>query len=516
MHLRLGAALALGIAASAAAPTPTPPFTQTQAVPSAQAQNLNRSLSLQPLPAALESPAPGGSPVTVFASLSMNKVAPIDVLGASTFMDFYCLLAWRDDRYEAWALAGEPVPFAGSGWFAPAPEIINLVSGLAVDALAAEAWSWKARVGMPPWLRGDEAAAAEPGNATWLVGSARAHATLAVHVDLREFPFDAQNIQIFIEDVTAVSSIIIFRAAPTLVPGLVPVGESWLTAIDGWSINSLGAATEDSYYAAFDETYSRLATSTRVQRQGSYWTTRIVLGVALFELMAIWTQALASSEPARQVVTITCFLGMVSWEFVLVLSMPPLGYNTRIDDFMTMSFLVVFVFYSVQSLHLALTAAEGAAPATSHAQGSGGSSGSGGGGGGQLLSPRCHDCARALADVVRRYACCCCFRQRPSTTSAFETAEEEVSISPSTRLPQAAAAARSGGARLAAAAAAVGPAASAAASSLQKLLAPLPAPASTHRTINAAICFAFTVIYAVSSAVCFLAPRDSFYSINNL
>lgn len=39
------------------------------------------------------------------------------------------------------------------------------------------------------------------------------------------------------------------------------------------------------------------------------------------------------------------FLGVISFEFILVLILPPLGYNTRIDDFLMLSFGVIFVVY---------------------------------------------------------------------------------------------------------------------------------------------------------------------------
>ncbi len=39
------------------------------------------------------------------------------------------------------------------------------------------------------------------------------------------------------------------------------------------------------------------------------------------------------------------FLGVVSWQFILVTTLPPLGYNTRLDDFTMLSLFVISMMY---------------------------------------------------------------------------------------------------------------------------------------------------------------------------
>ena len=53
-----------------------------------------------------------------------------------------------------------------------------------------------------------------------------------------------------------------------------------------------------------------------------------MLGVVLFVTMSIWALALPNEAGGERMLNIiTVFLGMVSWEFVIVLESPQLGYN---------------------------------------------------------------------------------------------------------------------------------------------------------------------------------------------
>ena len=53
-----------------------------------------------------------------------------------------------------------------------------------------------------------------------------------------------------------------------------------------------------------------------------------MLGVVLFVTMSIWALALPNEAGGERMLNIiTVFLGMVSWEFVIVLESPQLGYT---------------------------------------------------------------------------------------------------------------------------------------------------------------------------------------------
>ena len=489
-------------------PLECPPFQQTD-VPVGQRQDLNDTeLDVIPLPYPI--PESGDVKVHVYFIIEMNKVSPVDTVGGTFLVDFYIITLWRDDRYAALdgtPLQSRPIDIAGKKWFAPQPTIVNIVSGQAVDSLSLSSWTFNFVGQRPDLLNETPIARDEPDNAIWLSGSARAHVSVSVPMDMREFPYDKRDIQIVFEDGGNYNKYIIYHKTEALLEGL-HLEEPANTAIDGWTIVGYDALESTKSYNVLG-TLSRLTVSTFVVRQGNYWTTRVVLGVVLFVLMAIFTQALSSSEPARQVVTVTCFLGMVSWQFVLVLALDtPLGYNTRIDSFMTMSFVITFLLFSVQSLHLALTPSE--APASS----GGASAHPAAAAATKRRSAACDACMPAWlrrlgAMALRRCGCTRLPLSRavgePSTdddgTTAANTAgnNSDASGQPGGRL---------GRIRLAIAASA------ASLKSAEHILSPVQAEAVTHRAINVTICIAFIIIYTVSTAVCFLSPIGSFYTLD--
>ncbi len=75
----------------------------------------------------------------------------------------------------------------------------------------------------------------------------------------------------------------------------------------------------------------------------NYFLGKYVLNIALIVLMALGTLVFDNGSENIFAVPVACFMGIVSWMFVLAAQTPVLGYNTRLDDFMTLSYLVVFV-----------------------------------------------------------------------------------------------------------------------------------------------------------------------------
>ena len=57
-------------------------------------------------------------------------------------------------------------------------------------------------------------------------------------------------------------------------------------------------------------------------------------------------------EPDRLGFVQSSFLGIVSWQFILVTSTPVTGYNTKLDNFMLISMVVVFVAYFWNSVRI--------------------------------------------------------------------------------------------------------------------------------------------------------------------
>lgn len=68
-------------------------------------------------------------------------------------------------------------------------------------------------------------------------------------------------------------------------------------------------------------------------------------GVTFLVAMALLVLFVPGNEPDRLGFVQSSFLGIVSWQFILVASTPVTGYNTVLDNFMLVSMSVVFAVY---------------------------------------------------------------------------------------------------------------------------------------------------------------------------
>ena len=68
--------------------------------------------------------------------------------------------------------------------------------------------------------------------------------------------------------------------------------------------------------------------------------------------MALLVLFVPGDEPDRLGFVQSSFLGIVSWQFILVSGTPVTGYNTKLDNFMLIAMVVVFLAYFWNSLRI--------------------------------------------------------------------------------------------------------------------------------------------------------------------
>jgi hypothetical protein len=226
----------------------------------------------------------------------------------------------------------------------PKLEIINVAEG------ETSALDYTASFTMPAWI--DDAALVKGGYSdvadakagSWVLGQSRQKAILTAKLNLAAFPYDKQETGITMESTTWESRDLKWVPVAAAKAGILPQGDIH-EAIGGWTLTGSDATVSDKLYAAFDQVYSRLELSIMIDRQSYYYTSRFVFGVGILVVMAILVLFMVGEEPDRLGFVQSSFLGVISFEFILVLILPPLGYNTRIDDFLMLSFGVIFVVY---------------------------------------------------------------------------------------------------------------------------------------------------------------------------
>ena len=278
----------------------------------------------------------------VYAVAAANTLKKIDAVEGAFVFDFYLYLTWRDDRIAFPDGTTNKTTFDSAVYWSPLPEFINCPD----NALTI---SYNAVRGPPMWARSSVArdyGTEEAEAGTWIIGQGRKVGTFDATYDLHDFPFDYQRAEVRMESTTYLTSELTWVPVLGFKQTLLPGG----LVIDGWKVVDSGAYTIDYLYAAFDETYSRLVLSVLLKRESTYFTDRFVFNVALLVAMAILIGVLHPSEADRTGIVLATFLGVVSWVFVLVSVTPALGYSTRLDNFMNLSFGIIFVIYVYNAL----------------------------------------------------------------------------------------------------------------------------------------------------------------------
>ena len=254
-------------------------------------------------------------------------------------------LAWRDDRINATAgfADGDTVLFEDDAW-EPKLEIMNVAEGGTSEL------QYTASFAMPSWIddnalvTGGYSDVADAKAGSWVLGQSRQKAILTAKLNLEAFPYDKQETGIILESTTWESRDLKWVSVAAAKVGILPQGDVD-EAIGGWTLMGSVMTSSDKEYAAFDQVYSRLELSIKIDRQSYYYTSRFVFGIGILVVMAILVLFMVGEEPDRLGFVQSSFLGVISFEFILVLILPPLGYNTRIDDFVMLSFGVIFVVY---------------------------------------------------------------------------------------------------------------------------------------------------------------------------
>jgi hypothetical protein len=267
------------------------------------------------------------APTPVFVGLSTQRINSIDIVSGTFYIDTYCYMAFRDDRYNG--TAGPPI-------WDPKYEVINMAAG---NEDGVPPMDWSVSDDKPVWVDIPEAT-----GGIWIVGMTRLRIDASRLLDLEHFPFDKQVSGLFIESQKWLSTELVWVPTSSCTNGLIPpetVGKH--DPIDGWDVTSKSAKTTDYEYTQLGETYSRFSAEFSIRRQSQYYVNRYVFGCGLLVTMALLVLCLRGDEPDRLGFVQSSFLGLVSWQFILVSSVPPLGYSTSLDLFMMFSIFTVFI-----------------------------------------------------------------------------------------------------------------------------------------------------------------------------
>jgi len=223
-------------------------------------------------------------------------------------------LEFINARDEVTRLVDEPFAFVEEPDFTPTiPDLANPGARLPYDKLPTE---------------------------IWVTEDQRYQCDFTTPLDMQTFPFDRQFMEFLIESYWEEDQLQIVFGEQDKVTKLLP---SNMPDIVGWKWLENGYFAGTQVYEYNGGLYHRLTVRTLLQRQPEYYLMKIIAGSMLLVYMCIFVFALAIDEADRMMGTLQVFAGLVTFLFVASGDVPKVPYQTRLDVFMTFSFICVAV-----------------------------------------------------------------------------------------------------------------------------------------------------------------------------
>ncbi|HYV99886.1 MAG TPA: hypothetical protein VE862_00385 [Candidatus Acidoferrum sp.] len=166
----------------------------------------------------------------------------------------------------------------------------------------------------------------------------RIQANLYDNLNLQNYPFDSHTLSIRIEDTTLTTQNLTYQVDPDgsgLDPSIVVVG--W--AISGWNQTVI-----NHYYQVYNQTYSQYVFSVNLEREPAFGFEVFipVFFLAFISLIGMLMYGKTSSVLENRILlTASCLIAAVLFQFSLDNNVPPLGYLTFADKFMIATYFII-------------------------------------------------------------------------------------------------------------------------------------------------------------------------------
>jgi len=260
----------------------------------------------------------------------MNQISQVDAVNQAFFADFYLQAWWQDSTFYD---AGQQ---STATTLDPTIEFQNADGSITCSNNAYYA------IDGPTGVTGDN----------WVTSNQRYFGGFNSPQDLANFPFDKQDLVLGIESNLWDNNLIIFEVIDGFNDNMIPTDfnvTEW-NPVSGTDFVPFYNITTH-FYPNFNQNYSRLEIHVPLARSSNYYVFKIFLGSILLVLMSIAIYSLDVEDNNRIMGSITVFLALISFLFVAGSSIPKVAYETRLDDFMNFSFLVVFFMMITHSVN---------------------------------------------------------------------------------------------------------------------------------------------------------------------
>ena len=167
----------------------------------------------------------------------------------------------------------------------------------------------------------------------------RIQANLNSPVDLRNFPFDTQKMQIIMEDKRATIDEINYS------PLISESGIDDSNLFTGWNILGWKAETKEHEYSVYNETYSQYIFSIGISRIKISAFLKTFLPVFFIILIVMFTFIMDPDKiTTRLTVASSSLVAAVMFHINISNQIPPVGYLTFADKFMILTYFILLSF----------------------------------------------------------------------------------------------------------------------------------------------------------------------------
>lgn len=166
----------------------------------------------------------------------------------------------------------------------------------------------------------------------------RVQANLNSPVDLRDFPFDKQKMQIIIEDKQATIDEVKYVAKKET------SGIDDSIAFTGWNIDGWDAEVKDHYYKVYDSTYSQFVFNINISRIALNAFIKTFLPVFFILLVVLFSFLLDPDKIATRLgMAGSSLVASVMFHISISNQIPPVGYLTFADKFMILTYFILLL-----------------------------------------------------------------------------------------------------------------------------------------------------------------------------
>ena len=166
----------------------------------------------------------------------------------------------------------------------------------------------------------------------------RIQASLNSPVDLRNFPFDKQKMQIIIEDKKYTTDEIQYVAKKET------SGIEESIAFTGWNIDGWDAEVKDHYYKVYDSTYSQFVFDINISRIALSAFIKTFLPVFFILLVVLFSFLLDPDKITNRLAMAgSSLVAAVMFHISISNQIPPVGYLTFADKFMVLTYFILLM-----------------------------------------------------------------------------------------------------------------------------------------------------------------------------